>query len=248
MESCVLEAGHAAMTAIPARIVILNPNTTQAFTQRLGAHAQSIAAAGSIVVALSPRAGPIAVECHADEAMAVPGMLERVREQEQLGTDAYVIACFGDTGIEAVRELAAGPVIGMTEAALFAGAMLAARFSIITLPPRTIMQAERVVRHVGLGHRCHVRAIDVNVDEPLLRAMLAESRRAIAEDHAEAIILGCAGLSGLVEPMRQALGVPVIEGVSVAVKMAEGLVANGLRTSKSGAYDFPPQRRDEGSP
>jgi allantoin racemase len=48
--------------------------------------------------------------------------------------------------------------------------------------------------------------------------------------------------------MRQALGMPVIEGVSVAVKMAEGLVANGLRTSKSGAYDFPPQRRDEGSP
>jgi len=232
---------------VAPRIAILNPNTTLAFTQRLGENAEDIVAAGTSVVARSPAAGVPSVECHVHEALAIPELLRLVREEEALGTSAYVIACFGDTGIEAAREIAVGPVVGMTEAALFAAAMLAEHFSIITLPPRTIVHAERVLRHIGLGHRCTVRAIDVNVDDcvaldaTLLAAMLAASRKAIAEDGAEAIVLGCAGLSALVGPMSQALGVPVIEGVSVAVKMAEGLVATGLRTSKIRSYGFPPR-------
>jgi len=250
-----LAAGDRAMSRhLAPRIAILNPNTTLAFTQRLGESAEDIVAAGTIVVARSPVAGVPSVECHVDEALAIPGLLRLVQEEEKLGTAAYVIACFGDTGIEAVREIAVGPVVGMTEAALFAAAMLAAQFTVITLPPRTIVQAERVVRHIGLGHRCTVRAIDVNVDdcvapdESLLEAMLAASCKAIAEDGAEAIVLGCAGLSALVGPMSVALGVPVIEGVSVAVKMAEGLVAARLRTSKIRSYGFPPRLPDSGDP
>jgi allantoin racemase len=220
------------------RIAILNPNTTLAFTRLLHAQAQAIAASGTCVVARSPKTGVASVESFVDEAHAVPGLLQLVREEEALGTDAYVIACFGDTGIEAAREIAAGPVVGMTEAALFAAAILAYKFTVVTLPPRTIVQAERVVRHLGLSHRCRVRAIDVTVqdcvdaDAALLDAMIGEARRAVAEDRAEAIILGCAGLGALVEPLRAALGIPVIEGVSVAVKFAEGLVANGLRAPK----------------
>jgi len=240
------------MRPLDLRIAILNPNTTQAFTRRLGEQAQAIAAPGTAVVARSPRMGVPSVECHTDEALAMAGLIGLVQEEEALGTSAYVIACFGDTGIDAARELAAGPVVGMTEAALCAAAMLAAHFSVVTLPPRTIVQAERVVRHLGLGHRCRIRAIDVGVDDcvdldpAVLQAMIAESRTALREDRAEAIILGCAGLSGLVEPMRAALGVPVIEGVSVGLKMAEGLVATGHRTSKAGAYAFPPRREGVG--
>jgi len=229
------------------RIVILNPNTTVQFTDRLQKLGQALASPGSCVIARSPCTGTPSVECHVDEILAMPGLLRLVEEEEKLKTSAYVIACFGDTGIEAVRELAHGPVVGMTEAALFAAAMIADRFSIITLPPRTIIHAERVLHRVGLKHRCHVRAIDVNVDEcvglddNLLQAMIAESREALAKDRAEAIILGCAGLSALVDPMAQALGVPVIEGVSVALKMAEGLLEAGLRTSKKSTYAFPPR-------
>ncbi len=230
------------------RIAILNPNTTGAFTDRLRAQARAIAAPATTVIARSPGQGTPSVECHVDEAVATLGLLRLVQEEEALGTQGYVIACFGDTGIEAARELAVGPVVGMTEAALYAAAMLAPVFAIVTLPPRTIMQAERVVARCGLGGRCRrIRAIDVPVDDcvaldqGLLDAMLAESRRALDEDGAEAIILGCAGLSGLVEPMTQALGVPVIEGVSVALKLAEGLIASGLRTSKHCSYAAPPR-------
>jgi len=230
------------MTPHPARIAILNPNTTAEFTARLAALGAAIATPGTIIVARSPTRGPATIECHADEAVAVPHLIDLIREEEALGTSAFVIACFGDTGIDAAREIATGPVIGMTEAALFAAALVAPWFSVITLPPRTIAQAERVLRHTGLHHRCRIRAIDVAVndcvalDETLLQAMLAESRKALAEDRAEAIVLGCAGLSALVEPMTQALGVPVIEGVAVAITMAEGLLRANLTTSKQCTY------------
>jgi len=216
------------------------------FTRRLEAAGRLMVSPGTDIIARSPRHGPASIECHADEAASVPNLLALIREEDALDTGAYVIACFGDTGIDAAREIAAGPVIGMTEAALFAAAMLAARFSIVTLPPRTIAQSERVLRHVGLAHRCHVRAIDaevqdcVGLDETLLAAMLAESRVAMQEDHAEAIILGCAGLSDLVSPMQAALGIPVLDGVCIGVTMAEGFLRNGLRTSKSLTYAPPP--------
>jgi allantoin racemase len=233
------------MNANPPRIAILNPNTTADFTVRLAAAARHVVSPGTTVIARSPTRGPASIECHADEAEALPGLLTLIKEEENLGAHAYVIACFGDTGVDAAREIAAGPVVGMTEAALFAACMLAARFSIVTLPPRTIAQSERVLRHVGLAHRCHIRAIDADVrdcvglDEALLAAMLAESRAAMREDRAEAIILGCAGLADLVVPMQAALGIPVLDGVSIAVTMAEGLVRAGLRTSKALTYATP---------
>jgi allantoin racemase len=208
--------------------------------------ARGIAAVGTVVCAESPAHGPASIESHVDEALAVPGILEVVARGESLGVTGYVIACFGDTGIAAAREVARGPVVGMTEAAMYAASILAPSFSIITLPPRTIAQAERVVVECGMERRCRrIRAIDVAVgdcidlDEAIEMAMLAEARAALAQDGAEAIILGCAGLSNLVAPMSRALSVPVIDGVSVAFKMVEGLAALGLSTSKHRSYGYP---------
>jgi allantoin racemase len=173
-----------------------------------------------------------------------------VLDGEARGVDGYVIACFGDTGLEAAREAAAGPVVGMTEAALYAAALIAPVFSIVTLPRRTRIFAERAVRHAGLERRCvSIRAIDVEVldcEDELARvhdAFVAEARRAIAGEGAEAILLGCAGLEPLVGRLQQALGVPVIEGVAAAVKMVEGLVALGLATAKGGAWGYPAAKR-----
>jgi allantoin racemase len=100
---------------------------------------------------------------------------------------AYVVACFGDTGVPAAREAARGPVVGMTEAALMTATLLAHRFAIVTMPKRTKAQSDAIVRDLGLGHRCTVRAVDEPVAEVengsmhLLGAFLAESRLAIAE-------------------------------------------------------------------
>ena len=231
------------------RIKIINPNTTASFTERCLIAGRAVAARDTVILAGNPATGTASVECSADEAAAIPGVIAEVRSGEADGVDGYVIACFGDTGLEAAREVAAGPVVGMTEAALYAAALIAPVFSIVTLPPRTRIFAERVLWHAGLERRCpKIRAIDVAVldceDEAsvVMEPFIAEARRAILEDHAEAIILGCAGLQPLVEPLSRSLGVPVIEGVAAGVKMVEGLVSLGLKTSKRGAWGYPGDR------
>jgi allantoin racemase len=233
------------------RIKIINPNTTASFTERCLIAGRAVAAPGTLILAGQPLRGTPSVESYVDEATAILGVIEQVRAGEAEGVDGYVIACFGDTGIEAAREVAAGPVVGMTEAALYAAALIAPVFSIVTLPPRTRAFAERVLWHAGLERRCpKVRTIDIAVldceDEAavVMEPFIAEARRAILEDNAEAIILGCAGLQPLVEPLSLTLGVPVIEGVAAAVKLAEALIAMRLATSKRGAWSYPPQARE----
>ena len=225
--------------------MVLNPNTTASMTDAVVMAARSVASPGTEIVGGTPARGVASIESHVDEAWGALGVLEQVLAGEREGVDAYVIACFGDTGVPAAREVARGPVVGMTEAALMAAALIAHRFAIVTMPRRTIEQSERVVRALGLGHRCAVRAVDVPV--PILEdgsghlrdLFAAESRRAIDEDAAEAIILGCAGLTDLLVPLREALGVPVIDGVPAAVTMAEGLLAQGLTTSRASTFAAP---------
>jgi allantoin racemase len=119
---------------------------------------------------------------------------------------------------------------------------VAHRFTVITLPVRTIAMSDRVVRHLGLGHRCTVRGVELGVGElhgggaRVVELMIAESLRALAEDDAEAIVLGCAGLAGVVEAIEAACGVPVIDGVAAGVGLAESLVRQGLRTSPIGTH------------
>jgi allantoin racemase len=209
--------------------------------------ARRIAAAGTEIIGATPDRGVASIESHVDEVWGSLGVVEQVNAGERVGVDAYVIACFGDTGVPAARELGRGPVVGMTEAALLAAAVIAHRFAIITMPRRTLEQSDRVVRTLGLGHRCSVRALDVPVlavehgSDHLLEAFAAEGLAALEQDGAEAVILGCAGLSDLAGPLGERLGVPVVDGVLAAVKMAEGLLAQGLTTSRASTF-APPSR------
>lgn len=225
------------------KILVINPNTSDGITATIVSAARA-GAPHAEVVGVHPSRGVASVESHIEEAWATIGVLEQIEIAGSSANppDAYVIACFGDTGLAAAREAASAPVVGMTEAAIFTAVTLAHRFAIVTMPPRTIAQSDRVVEALGLSHRCSVRAVDVAVAEleegstHLAEAFATEARRAIAEDGAEAIILGCAGLADLVEPLSAALGVPVIDGVAAAVAFAAGLVSQKLTTSRRGAY------------
>lgn len=224
-----------------SRITVINPNTSDALTLVISDAARSVAPAGVEVLGVHPTVGVESVESHAEEAIAAVGVLEQVREHDA-GSDAFVIACFGDTGAAAAREVATGVVVGMTEAALQAACLVAHRFTVVTMPRRTIAHSERVVRALGLEHRCTVRAVDVPVHDleggstHLLSVFAAEGRRALEEDGAEAVVLGCAGLADLVQPLSAELGVPVIEGVAAAVGAAASLIAMGVRTSLAGTF------------
>lgn len=223
------------------RITVINPNTSGELTDTIVAAAQSVSGRAVTIRGANPTIGVPSVESHAEEAIAAVGVLEQVRAH-QADTDAFVVACFGDTGVDAAREIATCPVVGMTEAALQTACLLAHRFVVVTLPARTVAHTDRVVAALGLGHRCSVRAVDVPVAElvggstHLLDAFTAAARSAMADDGAEAVVLGCAGLADLGGPLSQTLGVPVIDGVAAAVGVAAGLVAMGLNTSRANTF------------
>lgn len=229
-------------------IVVINPNTTVAMTARIAATARSVTNAGTTITAIQSGAGPASIEGYADEAMAVPHMLEALF-LEQANTPAiagYVIACFDDTGLDAARCVLDAPVVGIGEAACHLAALLAARFSVITTLARSVSPIEHNLVKYGLASRCaRVRAAEVAVldlEDPASDAyahISNEIRAALKEDRAEAIVLGCAGMTDLAARLSKEHGVPVIDGVSAAVKLVESLAALGLKTSKRTTYAKP---------
>ncbi|WOC15643.1 aspartate/glutamate racemase family protein [Pseudochrobactrum sp. MP213Fo] len=228
------------------RILLINPNSTQSMTEQAARSARNAALATTVIQATNPTDTPRSIEGHADEAMAVPSMLQIIRDGELQGFDAYVVACFDDPGLNAAREVAGGPVLGICQAAIQVAMTIATRFSIVTTLPRSVPIIENLVHDYGAAHRCRrVRSIDMPVlaleENPCHTEdmLVQEIERAKTEDQAEAIILGCAGMSELCERLEQRCGLPVIDGVSAAVKLAEALVSGGYRTSKAGAYNYP---------
>src|SRR5262245_10056303 len=228
------------------RIKVINPNTTASMTRKIGMAAEAVAAPGTEIIAVNPRNGPESIEGHYDEAVSVIGLLEEIHAGEAQGIDAYVIACFGDPGLLAAREIAKGPVLGIAEAAMHAASMIATGFSVVTTLERTRVIAEHLVRNYGMEHHCRkVRATDIPVlelEHPASEAramILAECEKAILEDKSGAIVLGCAGMADLVRYLEGRLGIPVIDGVAAAVKFAEALTGLGLRTSKKGDLAYP---------
>jgi allantoin racemase len=236
------------------RILVVNPNTSKNMTQRIGAAARAAAEATTEIVAVNPADGPASIEGYFDEAFAVPGMIEEILKGEAGGAQAFVIACFDDTGLEAARSAVNGPVIGIGEAAFHLAALIAHRFSVVTTLSRSIAPIETNLMKYGLERRCaRVRACEVAVlalEDPKsgARAKLsAEIERAKTEEGAEAIVLGCAGMAELAASLASEHELPVIDGVAAAVKLAEALVSIGLATSKRGPYARPLPKRFTGA-
>jgi allantoin racemase len=228
------------------RILIVNPNTSVAMTEKIGTAARAVAAPGTEIIAVNPADGPVSIEGYYDEAFSVPGLLSEIGKGEALGVSAHIIACFDDTGLEAARCLASAPVIGIGEAAFHVASMVAHRFAVITTLSRSIAAIETNLMKYALAGRCtKVRACEVTVlalDDPTSNAsaqISAEIERARHEDRAEAIVLGCAGMADLAVRLTEQHGLPVIDGVASAVKLAEACGVLGLKTSKIGAYATP---------
>lgn len=230
------------------RILVVNPNTTPSMTAIIAAAARRAASQDTEIVAATSAMGPASIEGFYDEALAVPGLLAEIAMGERHGADAAIVACFDDTGLDAARSMANIPVLGLCEAALSLASFVAARISVVTTLERSLVPVEALVARYGMAGRTKVRAADIPVlslEDPASGAtarIRREVEAALREDRAEAIVLGCAGMAKLANRLQDQYGVPVIDGVSAAVRQAEALVALGLSTSKRGAY-APPLRK-----
>ncbi|MHA6619343.1 aspartate/glutamate racemase family protein [Pseudonocardia sp. DLS-67] len=236
------------------RLLVVNVNTTAAMTAAIAASARSVAAADTEIIGLTPTIGAESVEGNFESYLAAVAVMNTVVTYDG-PFDAVVQAGFGEHGREGLQELLDVPVVDITEAAGHVASLIGHRFSVVTTLDRTVPLIEGRLATAGLAARCaSVRSSGLSVleleEDPAMavKAIVRESELAVRDDHAEVICLGCGGMAGLDEAVRRATGVPVVDGVTAAVKLVESLVGLGLSTSKIRTYAPPRPKRITGWP
>jgi allantoin racemase len=236
------------------RILVVNVNTSKSMTDSIAAAARRYASPGTETVALQPFFGAEAVDTNFESYLSAVAVMDRVLACD-LPYDAVVLAGFGEHGRDGLQELIEQPVVEICEASAHVAMMIGRAYSVVTTLQRSVPAIEDRLKLAGLWERCaSVRAsgmstLEVDRDpKGAVRAVVAEARKAVENDHAEVICLGCAGMAGLEEAITTELQVPVIDGVGAAVRLAEALVGLGLKTSKRSTYDFPDPKQIIGWP
>ncbi|PTM91716.1 MULTISPECIES: aspartate/glutamate racemase family protein [unclassified Streptomyces] len=231
------------------RIVVTNCNTTQEMTEEIVQGARAAAGPGTTVLGLTPTWGPESAEGWLDSYLSAAAVMDLLRTYEGPSYDAVVMAGFGEHGREGVRELVDVPVVDITEAAAHLACLLGRRYGVVTTLERSRGQIEDSLELAGVGRNCAavvgtgLGVLDLGDTERTEAAFLTAAERA-REAGAEVLVLGCAGMTGLQQVVGQKLGVPVVDGVAAAVKLAESLVTLGLTTSRAGSCAKPvPKRR-----
>ena len=227
------------------RILVVNVNTTDSITQAIARQAQSVAAPGTEIIGLTPAFGAESVEGNFESYLAAIAVMDCVMAYDR-PFDAVIQAGYGEHGRGGLQELLDVPVVDITDAAASTAMFLGRAYSVVTTLDRTVPLIEDRLKLSGLWDRCaSVRASGMAVLEleasphKALEAIVRQAELAVIEDKAEVICLGCGGMAGLDERIRQLTGVPVIDGVTAAVTIAESLVRLGLSTSKVRTYATP---------
>jgi allantoin racemase len=236
------------------KILVVNVNTTQSMTDTIVQSARSVAAPGTEIIGLTPSIGADSVEGNFESYLAAIAVMNAVVTYDG-DFDAVIQAGYGEHGREGLQELLDVPVVDITEAAASVACLLGHKYSVVTTLDRTLPLIEDRLLLAGLLSRCaSVRSSGLSVlqleedQDAAVKAIVAEAERAVRQDKAEVICLGCGGMAGLDAAVRDATGVPVVDGVTAAVKLAESLVSLGLSTSKVRTYAPPRVKRIDGWP
>jgi allantoin racemase len=217
------------MVASRARIRVVNPNSNETVTAGIDAALEPLRfAEGPEIVCSTLAEGPFGIETQADvESVTLP--LRRLVEADNQ-SDAFVIACYSDPGLQLCREGTVRPVFGIAECGVLTALARAERFGVIAIRQRSIARHLRYLRQMGLLERfAGERPLEMSVADSAagagtLERLVEVGRELEQEDGADAIILGCAGMARHRRPLEDALGVVVIDPTQAAVTMALGAV------------------------
>ena len=236
------------------RILLLNPNTTSAITDRLFAAASQVTAPSTTLIPLTAPRGVPYIATRAEAQIGGAVTLEVLAEYHR-NVDAVIIAAFGDPGLLGARELFDIPIVGMAEAAMLSACMLGRRFAIVTFATALVPWYQECVEMHGLTGRCAgIRMLDGNfrsitdVQEEKEELLVELACRTVTEIDADVIILGGAPLAGLAAKVKHRIPVPVVDQVQAAVKQAEALVALGTRKATAGTFRRPAAKATHGLP
>lgn len=236
------------------RLLVINPNISESVSALIRAEAERSAGPGTQITVLTAPLGVAYIETRF-EAMIGAYATAQLAAEHQAGHDAVIVAAFGDPGLGGLREVLPVPVLGLTESALATACLLGHRISIIAISQRIQAWYRAVVAANGLlGRLASIRALNRplasigQVQEDHAAALRELCERAVDEDGAEVIVLAGAPLAGLARTLRGRLPVPVVDGVSSAVKHAETLVALAPGKAVRGSFSPPPIKPHAGLP
>ncbi len=234
------------------KLLLINPNISDSVSELIRAEARRSAAPGTEIEVCTAPFGVAYIETRFEALIGAYAAAQLAAEHHER-FDAVVVAAFGDPGLPGLREALPCPVTGLTEAALASACMLGQRFSIVAISQRIRAWYRETVHAYGLSDRL---ASIRGLDEPLAdigqvqdqqgERLVALAERCVDEDGADVIVLAGAPLAGLARSLRGRLPVPMVDGVSSAVRHAESLVALQAGRARRGSFAAPPLKPHQG--
>ena len=212
-------------------LIIINPNSSQIVTDGIDAAVGPLRRFGTPIRCLTLAEGPAGIESQMQADLTITPMLRLAAAQ----TDAagYVIACFGDPGLHALRDQTSLPVVGIQEAAVITALTLGQKFGVIAIMPASIPRHLRAFGAMGVLDRvAGDRALGLGVTDladpdKSLGAMIATGKRLRDDDGANVLIMGCAGMAQYRATLESETGLPVVEPCQAAAALALGHIALG---------------------
>ena len=221
------------------KILCINPNSSSEVTEAIEEMCRKYGLPNTEVEVKCIKEAPSGIESYYDAATSEKYLLDKF-EKWKGEYDGFIVACHSDIGVDLLRELTDKPVIGIGEASMLFALPLGHKFSILSLKRKKIPQKEDLVKKYGLENRCaSIRITGLGVvgdDKEKREKLMQEGEKAVKEDGAEVLILGCAGMAGLDKEIEKIVNVPVIDGVVSALMLIESLIRYGVSTSKVGKY------------
>jgi len=213
-----------------AALIVINPNSSQAVTDGIDHAVEPLRALGLPIRCVTLAEGPPGIESQAQADETVPHML-RLAASLEAEAAGFVIACFGDPGLHALRDRTDKPVLGIQECAVMTALTMGQRFGVIAILPGSIPRHLRAFGAMGVTDRlAGDRALNLTVaglavPDVTLARMIEVGTALRDQDGADTLILGCAGMAQYRAAVQDAVGLPVIDPCQAAVSMAIGRIA-----------------------
>lgn len=226
------------------KILVINPNTSEEMTEDINITVQNIKDNDFDVTVTKPDFGARSLESFYDYIMASFGSFRLIRN---IGKhyDGILVACFGDPGLYAIKEICNYPVIGIAEASMSMSLLMGQKFSLLVASDKAVPMMNDMVNQYGLTSRLAsieplgINVLDVEKNKEESIKQLANIGKKAVDKGAEVLILGCAGMTGMKEEVEKILGVPVIDPVECGYKVLEMMVKSKFPISKIGLYMTP---------